>query len=551
MFRTEVEQVMDTSLFFSFMGSLIICMALIPALTASAGRLQFVDVPRERHAHDAPIAKIGGIAFGIATIAAVLLWAPKDQLILSSLLGGAVIVLFGAWDDRVNLTPRMKFIGQVLAAAIVIGLAGVRLTTVPFVDDVVFPAWVAIPLTLVVIVGVTNAVNLADGLDGLAGGLSLISFAGIAYLAYQADEPLLVLLMVSVLGGLLGFLRFNTYPAKIFMGDAGSQFLGHYLAMAAILLTGSARTMYSPLLALFIWGVPLLDTIGVMGQRLLEGRSPFVGDRNHIHHKLLAKGLTHGQAVSVIYLIHAVMVSCAYVLRWQSDVVLIVVYLLWAAIILSMFVPWTQKASSAIALADTSRSVPANHRALTLPIGEWAFKALQLTVPLYLVASVAMPKTIPSDAGLIAAALLVAVVGSMVMGRGKAWVVRVGLYVGSTCLLYYGEVSPRLSGADLMTPLNVGFVLLAGLVVLTIRFAGTDRFQMTPLDYLIVLLAVVMPFLPGLNVGEVPVSLLAAKLIVLFFSFELLLHFYSSAATRLGWVSAWMLGGLVLRAWWW
>ena len=126
---------MDTSLFFSFMGSLIICMALIPALTASAGRLQFVDVPRERHAHDAPIAKIGGIAFGIATIAAVLLWAPKDQLILSSLLGGAVIVLFGAWDDRVNLTPRMKFVGQVLAAAIVIGLAGVRLTAVPFVDD--------------------------------------------------------------------------------------------------------------------------------------------------------------------------------------------------------------------------------------------------------------------------------------------------------------------------------------------------------------------------------------------------------------------------------
>ncbi|HSQ49902.1 MAG TPA: MraY family glycosyltransferase, partial [Nitrospiraceae bacterium] len=228
---------MDTSLFFSFMGSLIICMALIPALTASAWRWQFVDVPRERHAHDAPIAKIGGIAFAIATIAAVLLWAPKDQLILSSLLGGAVIVLFGMWDDRVNLNPRMKLIGQVLAAAIVVGLAGVRLTAVPFVDDAVLPAWVAVPLTLVMIVGVTNAVNLADGLDGLAGGLSLISFAGIAYLAYQADEPLLVLLMVSVLGGLLGFLRFNTYPAKIFMGDAGSQFLGHYLAMAAILLT--------------------------------------------------------------------------------------------------------------------------------------------------------------------------------------------------------------------------------------------------------------------------------------------------------------------------
>ena len=116
--------------------------------------------------------------------------------------------------------------------------------------------------------------------------------------------------------------------------------------------------------------------------------------------------------------------------------------------------------------------------------------------------------------------------------------------------MYYGEVSPRLSGTDVMTPLNIGFVLLAALVVLTIRFASADRFQTTPLDYLIVLLAVVMPFLPDMTVGEIPVSLLAAKLIVLFFSFELLLHIYSSAATRLGWVAAWMLGGLLLRAWW-
>jgi len=541
---------MGTSLFFSFMGSLIICMALIPALTASAWRLRFVDVPRERHGHAAPIAKVGGIAFAVATFTAVLLWAPKDQLILSSLLGGAVIVLFGIWDDRVGLSPRTKFLGQVFAAAIVIGLAGVRLNSVPFVDDVLFPAWVAIPLTLLVIVGVTNAVNLADGLDGLAGGLSLISFAGIAYLAYQANESLLLLLMMSVLGGLLGFLRFNTYPAKIFMGDAGSQFLGHYLAVAAILLTDSTRTMYSPLLALFIWGVPLLDTIGVMGQRLLEGRSPFIGDRNHIHHKLLAWGLTHGQAVSVIYLAHAVMVSSAYALRWQSDVVLIAVYLLWAAVILWIFVRKPNRVTSETAPTGAVPSVQRNSHPSRLSIGTYAFKALQLAVPLYLITSVAMPKEIPWDAGMIAAGLLVAVVGSMVAGRWTAWVVRAGLYVGSTCLMYYSEVSPRLSGTDLMTPLNIGFILLAGLVVLTIRFAGTDRFQTTPLDYLIVLLAVVLPFLPEMTVSTVPVSLLAAKLIVLFFAFELLLHIYSSAATRLGWVSACMLGGLVLRAWW-
>lgn len=541
---------MGTAMFFSFMGSLIICMALIPALSASAWRLQFIDLPRDRHAHREPIAKVGGIAFAVATFIAVLVWAPKDPLILTSLLGGAVIVAFGVWDDRTGLNYRMKFAGQVLAAAVVIGLAGVRLSSLPFVDDVLLPAWLAVPLTMIVIVGVTNAVNLSDGLDGLAGGLSLISFAGIAYLAYQADEPLLVLLMVSVLGGLLGFLRFNTYPARIFMGDAGSQFLGHYLAVAAILLTDAARTAYSPLLALFIWGIPLLDTAGVMGQRLWERRSPFVGDRNHVHHKLLAVGLTHGQAVTVIYVLHGLMVSCAYLLRWQSDVVLIGVYLLFAAGVFGLFVRLPQTAGvSPVAPAPArqdGRRLPAIHGA----ISEWPLTLLYLAIPVYLVVSIAIPREIPSDAGLIAGGLAIAVLGSLVLQRATPWMVRAALYVGSTCLMYYGDVFPRTAATDLLTPVNAGVAGLAVLVLLTLRGAGEDRFQTTPLDYLIVLLAGALPFLPEMTVGGVPVGSLTAKLIVLFFAFELLLHMRSSAVTRLGLVSLAMLCGILLRAWW-
>lgn len=541
---------MGTAMFFSFMGSLIICMALIPALSASAWRLQFIDLPRERHAHREPVAKVGGIAFAVATFIAVLVWAPKDPLILTSLFGGAVIVAFGVWDDRTGLNHRIKFAGQVLAAAIVIGLAGVRLSSLPFVDDVLLPAWLAVPLTLIVIVGVTNAVNLSDGLDGLAGGLSLISFAGIAYMAYQANEPLLVLLMVSVLGGLLGFLRFNTYPARIFMGDAGSQFLGHYLAVAAILLTDAARTAYSPLLALFIWGIPLLDTIGVMGQRLWEGRSPFVGDRNHVHHKLLDIGFTHGQAVTLIYVVHGVMVSCAYLLRWQSDVVLAGAYLLFAAGVFGLFVRLPQTAG-----ADRADPVPARQgnqpgSSIQGAFGEWPLTLLYLAVPVYLVGSIAIPREIPFDAGLIAGGLVLALLGSLVLQRATPWVVRAALYVGSTCLMYYGEVFPRTMMTDLLAPVNVGMAVLAVLVLLTIRFAGEDRFQTTPLDYLIVLLAGAMPFLPGMTVGDVPVGLLAAKLIVLFFAFELLLHMRASAVIRLGLVSLVTLAGVMLRAWW-
>ncbi len=540
---------MGSVTFFSFMGSLIICMALIPTLSESAWRLQFIDLPRDRHAHREPVAKVGGIAFALATFAAVLVWAPKEQLILSSLLGGAVILLFGMWDDRTGLTYRMKFIGQVLAAAIVIGFAGVRLSSLPFIDEVLIPAWIAAPLTLLVIVGVTNAVNLSDGLDGLAGGLSLISFAGIAYLAHQAGEPLLVLLMVSVLGSLLGFLRFNTYPARIFMGDAGSQFLGHYLGVAAILLTDSTRTVYSPLLALFIWGVPLLDTIGVMGQRLLEGRSPFIGDRNHIHHKLLAAGLMHGQAVTLIYIVHGLMVGCAYLLRWQSDLVLASVYLVFAAGIFGLFVRTPQVAVSPQA---GSPSVSRHIESLSGrgSIVEWLLMILNLTVPVYLVGSIAIPREIPLDAGLIAGGLAIAVLGSLLLRCATPWVVRAALYIGSTCLMYYGDLFPRTAVADVLTPVNVGMAVLAVLVVLTIRLAGEAQFQTTPLDYLIILLAGVMPFLPEMTVGNLPMGLLAAKLIVLFFSFELLMHMHSSAVTRLGLVSLAMLGGVMLRAWW-
>lgn len=540
---------MSASLFFSFVGSLLICMALIPALTASAWRFQFVDVPRDRRIHVAPIAKVGGIAFAIGTIAAVLVWAPKDHMILASLLGGVVILLFGIWDDLVELGSRTKFAGQILAAAIVIVFAEVKVTSIPFFDEQTFPLWAAAPITLLVIVGMTNAVNLADGLDGLAGGLSLLSFAGIAYLAYQANDTTLMLLMVPVLGSLLGFLRFNTYPARVFMGDSGSQFLGHYLAVAAIILIDPARAPYSPLIVLFLWGIPLLDTVGVMGQRLLEGRPPFVGDRNHIHHKLLAMGLTHRQAVTLIYLTQGLSIGCAYLLCWQTDGVVLSAYLLFAGLVLSLFI-FTPRSQFMTTVTAMPPPKAVQEKSSTAALREWPLQALKWLVPLFLMVCVAIPREIPNDVGLIVAGLLVAVLGSLVIAKWAPMAIRIGLYIGSTFIMYYGELAPRVLMQGLLTPLNIGFALLAVLVVLTIRLTGDDRFQTTPLDYLIVLLALMLPFLPDLMIGDVHISLLTAKLIVLFFAFELLLQLSRATVSRLGWVTAWMLAGLVVRAWW-
>ena len=269
------------------------CMALIPVLNASANRFGILDTPGDRKIHEKPIGRLGGVAFAVSAFAAIAIWAPHDKIIIPSLLGGSVILAFGIWDDAAALNYRVKFLGQILAAFVFVWFAEVSITALPFLEDVPLPTWCSMALTILLLVGITNAINLAYGLDGLAGGLSLISFACIAYLAYLASDLPVVLMMVPVLGGLLGFLRFNTYPARVFMGDGGSQFLGFFLGVAALALVDDSRSPYSLALVPLLLGLPMLDTLCVMGQRVLEGRSPFLPDNNHIHHKLamLAPGL--------------------------------------------------------------------------------------------------------------------------------------------------------------------------------------------------------------------------------------------------------------------
>ena len=543
---------MATTLFFSFLGSLVICMALIPPLMASAGRLHMLDLPGGRRMHSGSMAKVGGIALAAGAFIGMLMWGPKDQAAVASLVGGAIILLFGIWDDRVGLTYRTKFAGQALAAFVVITFGGVQITSLPLISVEWFGPWVGIPLTFVTLIAVTNAVNLSDGLDGLAGGLSLISFAATAYLSFQTDDPFLMLMVVSVLGGLLGFLRFNTHPAKIFMGDAGSQFLGFFLGVTGLALANPAHGPYGLMVALFVWGLPVLDMVGVMAQRLREGRSPFIGDRNHLHHKLLGLGWPHRQAVMLIYLGQAAMVALGYLLRWQSDWVLVTIYLVVAGCIVSLFVRSTTHETGISVAQEVWHSGKKigwieRHPGLAyLPT-----HLLALAVTGFLLASVVLPHTVPSDAGVMAAGLfLVIAIGMRCFPRMTPVLVRAGLYVGSTFLLYFGEFGNLPGTSPWMRPDNLFLIGLAGLVVLVLRLSLVRQFETTPLDSLMVLLAMLVPFLPELHVGNINLSVLSAKLMVLFFAFELVLHAYGERVALAGLVALWLLGGLVVHVWW-
>jgi UDP-GlcNAc:undecaprenyl-phosphate GlcNAc-1-phosphate transferase len=541
---------MINELFFSSMTALLLCMGLIPLLRLVAERFQVMDLPGERKVHAHPIPRIGGVAFAIGACASIAWWGAKDTTTISVLLGCMIIVGFGVWDDRVDLGYRTKLVGQLLGALVVVWGGDIRFATLPFLSETETPVWVGSLLTIIFLIGVSNAVNLTDGLDGLAGGLSFLTLSGIAYLAYLSSDSTVLMLTVPFLGALLGFLRYNTYPARIFMGDGGSQLLGFIMGVLVILLTDSVRGPFSPTLSLFLLGLPFLDTLGVTGQRLAEGRSPFVGDRAHVHHKLLRVGLTHYEAVTAIYLIQAGMLGVAYVLRWESDALILPLYLLLAITVLMLFIAAgrgllpTPSSRDGRFVSNITVTRFMKERWLTdLPI-----QFLAVAVPLFLIALVFLPSHVPNDVGYLSIALFgIVLLGLVFSAKVAPYFVRGGLYVGTTFLLYVSE-GARASSVTVMTMAhNAFFLLVAIMVLLSLRFNEENRFQTTPLDYLMVFLAVTFPLLPEVNAGIAHLGIFAAKLIVLFFSFELLLHAFSSRVRQLGLVSLWILFGLGIR----
>ena len=541
---------MTSAVFFSFITSLFICMALIPPLQLNAGRWSFMDLPGERKVHANPIPRVGGIAFGFAALLSIFFWVPQDPIIPPVLVSAAIILGFGVWDDRANLNYRTKLIGQLLAVFVVVVIGHIRFEQIPFFYEEEAPLWLTVPLTVVFLVGASNAVNLSDGLDGLAGGLAFLSFAGIAYLTYLSHDITLLVLAAGFLGGLLGFLRYNTYPARIFMGDAGSQLLGFSMGVLVLVLSDPSRTPFPVSVGLLVLGLPFLDTIAVMAQRIAKGRSPFIGDRNHVHHKLLALGLSHYEAVIVIYGIQAVMVGLAYLLRWQSDVLIFTMYGAFAAAMFALFVA-TERRRVPLSVSSSGRVLSDTKLARAgLWLSDMAPRFLAVVVPLFLVANVFLPGRVPMDVGYAALSLFaVVLVGLWLFPEYRSHFVRGGLYVGSAFLMYMGEQSGMSDIWPIYVTHNTLLALIALLVLLSMRFGRGNRFQTTPLDYLMVFFALIVPLLPEMRADMPTLSILAAKLIVLYFSFELLLHTFAERMRQFGLVSLWILLGLGIKAW--
>ena len=301
----------------------VVSLISTPVVRSLAFRVGAVDVPKDnRRMHNHPIPRMGGLAIFFGFILSVLLFVPLTQQLRTMLLGAVVIVILGIFDDIYALPAMPKFMIQI-AAALVAVLGGNRIFGLSniniFSSDPYWElGWLSIPISVLWIVGITNAVNLIDGLDGLACGVSTISSMTLLVIALIMAEPDVAMITAALAGACLGFLPYNLNPARIFMGDTGSTFLGYILAVVSIQGLFKFYTFISFAAPFLMLGLPIFDTCFAILRRLAKGQSPMAPDRGHIHHRLIDMGFTQKQAVAVLYLISAILGLSAVVLTTNN-----------------------------------------------------------------------------------------------------------------------------------------------------------------------------------------------------------------------------------------
>ena len=303
----------------------VVSFATTPLVKALSVKVGAIDVPRDgRRMHDHPIPRMGGLAIFLGFIISVLLLMPLDQPKQGMLLGAVIIVVLGIFDDIYSLKASFKFVIQIVAAVIAV-CSGNVIATIS--NPNVFSAnlywdlgWLAYPATVIWIVAITNAVNLIDGLDGLACGVSTISSMTLLVIAMSVGEVPIALMVAALCGGCLGFLPYNLNPAKIFMGDTGSTFLGFVLAVISVQGLFKLYTIISFVVPFLMLGLPIFDTCFAFIRRIAHGQSPMHADRSHVHHRLIDMGFSQKQAVAVLYIISAILGLSAVVLTTEGPV---------------------------------------------------------------------------------------------------------------------------------------------------------------------------------------------------------------------------------------
>ena len=320
----EFEYSLIGTVLLSVATALIISFLMTPVVKTFAYKVGAIDVPKDnRRMHKTPIPRLGGLAIFLGFMVSTALFNEIDVQMRGILLGSVIIVLLGVVDDITPLPAMLKFVVQIIAALIPIS-HGVVIKALS--NPNVFSGnayWVlgglSIPITILWIVGITNAVNLIDGLDGLANGVSAICATTMLVIALLVADGHVALTMAALVGACIGFMPYNTNPAKMFMGDTGATFLGFILATMSIQGLFKFYALISFAVPFLILGLPIFDTAFAMIRRIAKGQSPMKPDRSHVHHRLIDMGLNQKQAVATLYVISAILGMSAVVLTTSGE----------------------------------------------------------------------------------------------------------------------------------------------------------------------------------------------------------------------------------------
>ena len=300
-------------------AAFLIAFIATPVVKSFAQKVGAIDVPKDnRRMHKEPIPRMGGLAIFLGFFFSVIIFGDITPQVRSMLLGAVIIVILGILDDIYTLKAWPKFLVQIVAAVIaVLGGNQILILSNPNIFSA-NPYWdlgaLSIPVSVLWIVAITNAVNLIDGLDGLAVGVSIISSMTLLVISLAVSDGEMALMMAALVGACIGFFPYNMNPAKIFMGDTGSTFLGFVLATMSIQGLFKFYTIVSFAVPFLMLGLPIFDTTFAFIRRIAHGQSPMKADRSHVHHRLIDMGLSQKQAVAVLYVISAILGVSAVVL---------------------------------------------------------------------------------------------------------------------------------------------------------------------------------------------------------------------------------------------
>lgn len=317
---------------FSFMSKLFLALGLsvlisygaTPLVKGLAYKIGAIDVPKDgRRMHKKPIPRLGGLAIYIAFLFTVILFGNISYQMQGILLGSVMIVVLGVLDDILALKALPKFLVQIAAAGVAVYHGCVIqffsnpnvFSDVPYVNI----GWLGIPVTIIWIVAITNAVNFIDGLDGLAVGVSAISTASLLVIALMVQELDICIFLAALLGSCLGFIPYNKNPASIFMGDTGATFLGFILACLSVQGLFKFYAIISFAVPFLVLGVPIFDICFAFLRRIAKGQNPMKADRGHVHHRLIDMGFNQKQAVAISYMLTAILGLAAVLLTSSGE----------------------------------------------------------------------------------------------------------------------------------------------------------------------------------------------------------------------------------------